>query len=89
MPQPRVPTGKEKRINAQLVADIIEMACMTPEEQRTMIVIISGDADVMPAIRMVLKYREWKVEVYMWKNAMSRGLEETASSRKPCLGAFY
>ena len=29
------------------ITDITERACMTPEEQRTMIVIISGDADVV------------------------------------------
>ena len=79
VPQPKKRsklTGKEKGVDAQLVADITEMACMTPEEQRTTIVIISGDADVMPAIRMVLKHRGWKVEVYMWKNAMSSDLKK-------------
>ena len=43
---------------------------MTPEEQRTAIFIISGDANVVPAIRMVLKYKEWKVEVYMWESGV-------------------
>ena len=79
MPQPKkrsVLTGEEKGINAQLVTDIIEMACMTLEEQHITNVIISGDADVMPAIRMVLKYRGWKVEVYMWKNAMPSDMKK-------------
>ena len=67
---------KEKGVDAQLVADIIEMACTTPEKQRTTIAIISGDADVMPAIQKVLKYKGWKVEVYMWKDAMSSDLKK-------------
>ena len=75
VPQPML-TGKEKRIDAQLVADITGRACMTPEEQRTTIVIISGDADVVPAIQMVLKYKVWKVEVYMWESAMSCDLKK-------------
>ena len=79
VPQPKkrsVLTGKEKGVDAQLVADITEMACTTPEEQRTTIVIISGDADVVPAIQKVLKYKGWKVEVYMWENAMSSDLKK-------------
>ena len=74
VPQPKkrsVLTRKEKGIDTQLVADITEMACTTPKEQCTTIVIISGDANVMPAIQKVLKYKGWKVEVYMWESAMS------------------
>ena len=69
-------TGKEKQVDAQLVADITEMACTTPEEERTTIVIISGDADAMPAIHKVLKYRGWSVEVCMWEDAMSNELKK-------------
>ena len=56
--------------------DITEMACTTPEEERTTIVIISGDADAMPAIHKVLKYRGWSVEVCMWEDAMSNELKK-------------
>ena len=55
VPQPKkrsVLTGEEKGINAQLVTDIIEMACMTLEEQYITIVIISGDANVMPSVHV-------------------------------------
>lgn len=68
-------TGKEKGVDAQLVADITEKACTTLLEDRTTIVIISGDADVMPAIRVVLRYPGWKVEVCMWENALSSDLK--------------
>ena len=69
-------TGKEKGVDAQLVADITELACTTPEEERTTIIIISGDADVMPAIHKLLKYRGWSVEVCMWEDAMSNDLKK-------------
>ena len=69
-------TGKEKGVDAQLVADITEIACTTPEEERTTIIIISGDADAMPAIHKVLKYRGWNVEIYMWEDAMSNELKK-------------
>ena len=61
-------TGKEKGVDAQLVADITDRACTTQLENRTTIVIIFGDADVMPAIRVVLRYPGWQVEVCMWQN---------------------
>ena len=46
------------------------------EEERTTIVIISGDADAMPATHKVLKYRGWNVEVCMWEDAMSNELKK-------------
>ena len=68
-------TGKEKGVDAQLVVDITEMACTTPKKDRTTIIIISGDADIMPAIDLVLKYG-WNVEIYMWEDAMSNELKK-------------
>ena len=68
-------TGKGG-VDVQLVADITELACTTPEEERTTIIIISGDADAMPAIHKVLKYRGWNVEIYMWEDAMSNELKK-------------
>ena len=81
-------TRKEKGVDAQLVADITELACTTLEEERTTIVIISGDADVMPAIHKVLKYRGWSVEVYMWKDAMSNQLKKLPKA-EPNVKSYY
>ena len=67
-------TYKEKQLDTQIVADITEMACITPREERTTIVVITGDADVIPAIEKVQKYEGWTVEVYMWKHALSASL---------------
>ena len=50
-------TRKEKQVDAQLVADITERAIITPEFERTTIIVISGDADVLPAVKKVLKYK--------------------------------
>ena len=69
-------TGKEKGVDAQLVADITERAIVTSQEERTTIVIISGDADAKPAVDKVLKYKGWNVEVCMWKDAMSTELKQ-------------
>lgn len=68
--------GKEKMVDAQLVADVTEKACTTPEEKRTTIILITGDADAIPAINKVLEYRGWKIEVYMWEHSMSSELKK-------------
>ena len=73
-------TRKEKQVDAQLVADITERAIITPEFERTTIIVISGDADVLPAVKKVLKYKRWNVEVYMWQHAMSSELKKLPSS---------
>ena len=76
-------TGKEKKVDTQLVADITERACNTPEHERSTIIIIAGDADVMPAIDKVLKNKGWNVEVYMWKAAMASELKKLNELNAP------
>ena len=69
-------TGKEKKVDAQLVADVTELACRSNREIKPgTIIIISGDADATPAIEKVLKYQPWKVEVLMWESAISSDLK--------------
>ena len=63
-------TGKEKEVDSQLVADVTELACTTPLALQGTIIILSGDRDMCPAIKSVLKESSrWKAEMYMWKNA--------------------
>ena len=56
-------TGKEKKVDTQLVADVTERACKTIEGERSTFVLITGDADAIPAIEVALRY-DWKVEVH-------------------------
>ncbi len=67
-------TGKEKKVDTRLVAEVTGLAIRTPIEERTTIVLVSGDADMIPAIEEVLKESHWQVEVCMWKHVMSRDL---------------
>lgn len=62
--------GKEKQVDTQIVADITERVCLTPIKERSTIVVITGDADMIPGIEKALQYG-WKVEVAMWDHAMS------------------
>ena len=75
-------TGKEKEIDTQLVADITETAIKTPTHERTTIVLVSGDADVIPALEKVIQEERWKIEVYMWQQAIAKNLSRFALKHK-------
>ena len=72
-------TGKEKGVDTQLVVDITKRAVTTSMEKRTTIVILSGDADVKPAID---ECEGWEVEVCMWKDYMSADLKQLKNGVK-------
>ena len=86
VPDPKrrsIVTGKEKKVDAQLVADVTELACRgNPETKPGTIIIISGDADATPAIEKVLKYQPWKVEVLMWESAISSDLKHYVQNNR-------
>lgn len=67
-------TGKEKQIDTNLVADVTATAIRTPVQERTTIVLVTGDANVLPALEKVMEEKQWSVEVYMWKDALSKQL---------------
>ena len=75
-------TGKEKKVDAQLVADVTELACTTDEKERGTIIIISGDSDATPAIEKVLRYQPWCIEVCMWDSAISKDLKLYAKTNR-------
>ena len=70
-------SGKEK-VHTKLVADVVEVAFKTPVDERSTIILVTGDADIIPAIEVIFdndKY--WKIEVYMWNQAISRKFTPT------------
>lgn len=70
-------SGKEKQVHTHLVADVVEIALTTPVEQRSTIILVTGDANVIPAIESIFKHdSHWNIEVFMWKNAISRKFTE-------------
>ena len=65
-------SGKEKQVHTHLVADVVETALTTPVEERSTIILVTGDADVLPAIEAIFKRDSyWNIEVYMWKQSIS------------------
>jgi uncharacterized LabA/DUF88 family protein len=71
-------TGKEKQVDTQLAVDITKTALKTPVEKRGSIIIVTGDADVIPALNEVVQEKVWNVEVYMWRHALSSKIHDYA-----------
>lgn len=75
-------THKEKEVDAQLLVDVTEVACTTPPAERSTIILITGDADMCPAVEKIMKYDGWKVEIYMWKNSLSKRLKDVSKQNE-------
>ena len=56
-------TGKEKQVDVQLVADVVDLV---GQMKSGTVIIVSGDSDYIPAINKALT-RGWKVEVWSWE----------------------
>ena len=65
-------TGKEKQVDVQLVADIVDLV---GQMKNGTVIIVSGDSDYIPAINKALT-RGWKVEVWSWERALSADIRE-------------
>ena len=68
-------TGKEKQVDHQMVADITALVsgCIVKGK----IVMVSGDADMIPAISKSLQMK-WSTEIWMWGNGVSNALKQLA-----------
>lgn len=75
-------TGKEKQVDTKLVAEVTRTAITTPDHERTTIVLVTGDADVIPALDEVIKEDRWKIEVYMWRRAIAKDINKYAAAHK-------
>ena len=65
-------TGKEKQVDVQLVADVVDLV---GQMKNGTVIIVSGDSDYIPAINKALA-RGWKVEVWSWEKALSANIRE-------------
>ena len=75
-------THKEKEVDAQLLVDVTEIACTTPVSERGTIVLITGDADMCPAVEKITEYDGWTVEIYMWEDSLSGRLKKLSKKNE-------
>ena len=79
-------TNKEKQVDHQMVAHIT--ALVTDRSvAKGKIVLVSGDADVIPAIREGLD-RNWSFEIWMWASGISKGLRTLKDENQELLSIY-
>ena len=79
-------TNKEKQVDHQMVAHITALVTDV-SVAKGKIVLVSGDADVIPAIREGLK-RNWSFEIWMWASGISKALR-TLTDENPELLSIH
>lgn len=68
-------SGREVNVDEQIIEDIKDLARKTLRENRSTIVLISGDGGFEQVIRETLAEGGWNVEVYSWAHAVSPRLQ--------------
>ena len=79
-------TNKEKQVDHHMVADITELVS-DRSVAKGKIVLVSGDADVIPAIKKGLR-TNWSFEIWMWASGISKALR-TLKDENPELLSIY
>ena len=79
-------TGKEKKVNSNLSADLTEVA-IEHKGENGVIVLVAGDADCIPPIMKALD-RGWNVEIYMWNHAISNEITRLCENHSNQLRKF-
>ena len=76
-------TNKEKQVDHQMVADMTALVS-DRSVAKGKILIVSGDADVIPAIREGLR-KKWSFEIWMWESGISNALKHLAEENPDLL----
>lgn len=69
-------TRKEKQVDHQMVADITALVS-DRSVAKGKVVMVSGDADMIPAVNESLKMK-WSIEIWMWESSISNSLKKMA-----------
>ena len=72
-------TNREKQVDHQMVADITALVS-DRSVTKGKIVIVSGDADMIPAINESIKMK-WSTEIWMWEGCISSALKKLADEK--------
>lgn len=69
-------SGREKQVDAQIIADIVELVAGSARRPGT-IVLVSGDADMLPALEKATEHG-WRVIVTTWAHCVAKCVEDYA-----------
>ena len=74
-------TRRQKQVDTNICVDIMDV--LTPTTPST-IVLLSGDCDILPALKKVLE-AGWKVEIYAWEHNTAEYLKKLAAENVNCI----
>ncbi|CAH1271970.1 Hypp4743 [Branchiostoma lanceolatum] len=83
VPQPKKRsqlTGREKQIDQKLGVDVTRLVCKTEEGKRGTVILVTGDADVVPVLENILDEPPWKAEIWMWEKSISNEIKSLQRS---------
>ncbi len=72
-------THREKQIDTALCCEMVSFAVNNKEDTRTVMVVVTGDLDVLPALLKILKESRLFIELWSWKCSLSYELATFAS----------
>lgn len=64
-------TGREKKVDGQIITDLMEIA-FTNKESTVALILLTGDADMVPCLNSILRCTKATVEIFGWRGSMSR-----------------
>jgi uncharacterized LabA/DUF88 family protein len=72
---------KQKKVDTTIVRDILRLLRTVPYSKRTTVVLISGDADMIPALEDIAEEKIWKVIIYSWDHCRAANLHDFQLTR--------
>ena len=75
-------SGKQKKVDTTIVRDILRLLRTVPYSKRTTVVLISGDADMIPALEDIADEKNWKVIIYSWDHCRAADLHDFQLTRR-------
>lgn len=82
-------TGKEKQVDTAMSAKIIDLAYLNKLDTRTVMVVLTGDQDFLPALERVIKLSCLSVELWTWKASFSKKMHDYISGQKQRMCVYY
>ena len=71
---------KQKKVDTTIVRDILRLLRTVPYSKRSTVIIVSGDADMLPALEDISE-ENWKVKICSWDHCRARDLHEFQRER--------
>ena len=71
-----VENGKQKMADTKIVRDVLHLLRTVIFSERSTVVMLSGDADMIPALEDIAEEKKWTVKIYSWDHCKTYHLTE-------------